>query len=275
MFYFNLRKKGILHTSHSLCKPLLCNFNTRKNINVSKLIKRKNIKSYELNNIEDVEVLLQEKHHDIFQSYPSIKNVNKIIDVRNIPVFKKNENPNNILNKVALHFGDLSYIKGDAAVNGTNHTFELTKEGNGYDCSGNFLKTCGDSLFNDIKYVREENKGKEILLTKGYNSAYKYIIHVAEPYYNETAKLRKCYEYILLTAKQNSLKTIVFPLLGSGISLFKRHDVVVCCLEGIYEFFKDKENMNAIDKVVLCTITDSYWMLLRDSIPLYLDMGVK
>ncbi|GAB68097.1 appr-1-p processing enzyme [Plasmodium cynomolgi strain B] len=275
MFLFKLTKEGTIQTASSLNKPFLCNFKTSKNVNIGKLIKSKKIKSHELNKIEDVELLLQERHHDVFQSYPTIKNVHKIVDVKNIPVFNKNENPDNILSKVALHFGDLSYLRGDAAVNGTNDIFELTKEGNGYDCSGNFLKTCGDALFTEIKTAREQHKGKDILITKGHNSAYKCIIHVVEPYYNETAKLRKCYEDILLTAKMNSLKTIVFPLLGSGISLFKRHDVVVCCLEGIYEFFKEKRNMNSIDKVVLCTITDSHWMLLRDSIPLYLNVTVK
>ncbi|ETW46414.1 hypothetical protein PFMALIP_05320 [Plasmodium falciparum MaliPS096_E11] len=148
------------------------------------------------------------------------------------------------------------------------------KEGNGYDCSGNFLKTCGDELLNDMKNAKEQNKGKSIILTKGYNSSYKHIIHVVEPYYNQTQKLKNCYENILLTAKDNNFKNIVLPLLGSGISLFKKHDVVISCLEGIYEFMKKRDNFNAIEKIILCTITDSYWMLLRDSIYLYLDINI-
>ncbi|SBS86687.1 Appr-1-p processing domain protein, putative [Plasmodium ovale] len=272
MFFFKLITNGTLA---SLNKISLRSYKTNKIVNVRKLVKSKKIKTHEVDSIDDIELLLHEKHHDVLQSYPTIKNVNKVIDVRDIPVFKKCKNPHSILSKVALHFGDLSYLRGDAVVNGTNNVFELTKEGNGYDCSGNFLKTCGDDLFNEIKNIRDQNRGKNILITKGYNSMYKCIIHVVEPYYNETTKLKKCYEDILLTAKKNNLKTIVFPLLGSGISLFKKHDVVICCLEGIYEFLKEKDNFNSIDKVVLTTITDSYWMLLRDSIPLYLDEHTK
>ncbi|SBT80443.1 Appr-1-p processing domain protein, putative [Plasmodium malariae] len=269
-FFFKLTEKGtFLHSS--LFNPFLRNFKTKKNVSINKLIRKKKIRSHELHSIEDIEPLLQEKQHDVFQNYPTIKNMNKIIDVQSIPVFKKNENPYSILNKIALHFGDLSYLKGDVAVNGTNKMFELMKEGNGYDCSGNFLKTCGDSLFNDIKNIRDQNKDKDLLITKGYKSAYKYIIHTVEPYYNETTKLKKCYKDVLLAAKNNSFKTVVFPLLGSGISLFKKHDVVISCLEGIYEFLKEKDNFISVDKVVICTINDTYWMLLRDSIPLYLD----
>ncbi|CRG94683.1 Appr-1-p processing domain protein, putative [Plasmodium gallinaceum] len=273
MFFFKVYKNDIFH--YSFNKIFLRNFKTNKKVNIDKLIKRKKIKSHELYRIEDIELLLQEKNHDVIQEYPTVKNVQKIIDVENLPVFRKDENSNNLLNKIVLHFGDLSYLKGDVAINGTNKIFELMKEGNGYDCSGNFLKICGKFLFEDMKKIREKNKGKKIIITKGYNSAYKSIIHIVEPYYNETAKLKKCYEDILLIAKKNNFKTIIFPLLGSGVSLFKKHDVVICCLEGIYEFLKTKDNFNYIDKIVLCTITDSYWMLLNDSIPLYLDVNIK
>ncbi|VWU49507.1 Appr-1-p processing domain protein, putative [Hepatocystis sp. ex Piliocolobus tephrosceles] len=279
MFFFKLIKKNTVQIP--INKVCLRFFKTKKNVSVSKLIKNKKIKENELYNIEDIELLLNEKRHEILNNYPIITNVNKIINVNDIPVFRKNENAHNILNKIALHFGDLSYLKGDVVVNGTNKVFELTKEGNGYDCAGNFLKTCGDELFDDIKKIRKENESnknesnKNIIITKGYNSAYNNIIHVVEPYYNETEKLKDCYNNILLTAKQNKFKNIVFPLLGSGISLFKKQDVVTCCLEGIYEFLKIKNNFNSINKIILTTITDSYWMLLRDSLPLYLDTEAK
>ncbi|KYN94140.1 Appr-1-p processing domain protein [Plasmodium reichenowi] len=258
----------------TLSKIVIRNYKTSKKINIGKLITKNKIKNHEKHSIEDIELLLHEKHHDVLESHPTIKNVNKIIDVNYLPVFKKNEKQFNILNKIVLHFGDLSYLKGDAVVNGTNKVFELMKEGNGYDCSGNFLKTCGDELLNDMKNAKEQNKGKSIILTKGYNSSYKHIIHVVEPYYNQTQKLKNCYENVLLTAKDNNFKNVVFPLLGSGISLFKKHDVVISCLEGIYEFMKKRDNFNAIEKIILCTITDSYWMLLRDSIYLYLDINI-
>ncbi|CRH01438.1 Appr-1-p processing domain protein, putative [Plasmodium relictum] len=267
MFFFKVNKNGMFQYWSN--KIFLCNLKTNKKVSIDKLIKNKKIKSHELYRIEDIEILLQEKHHDIIQEYPTVKNVQKILDVNSLPVFKKDENSKNLLNKIVLHFG------GDVIINGTNKVFELMKEGNGYDCSSNFLKTCGKALFEDMKKIRENNKGKEMIITKGYNSAYKSIIHVVEPYYNETIKLKKIYEDILLLAKKNNFKTIIFPLLGSGISLFKKHDVVICCLEGIYEFLKIKDNFNSIDKIVLCTITDSYWMLLKDSIPLYLDINIK
>ncbi|CXI90696.1 Appr-1-p processing domain protein [Plasmodium berghei] len=268
MFFSKLVKDSFHNFTN---KKIIRSYKTNKNINLDKLIRNKKIKSHELYKIEDIEILLQEKHHDVSQTYPTINNTNQIVDVKNIPVFKKSENKYNILNKTALHFGDFSYLSGDAIVNGTNKIFELTKDGMGYDCSSNFLKACGNKLFDEIKIIREKNIGKNILITKGYNSSYKYIIHVIEPYYNQTSKLKKCYEDALLIAKENDIKTIVFPLIGSGISLFKKYDVVVCCLEGIYEFIKHKENFNFIDKIVISTNMDSYWILLRDSIPLYLN----
>ncbi|EAA17089.1 ATPase associated with chromosome architecture/replication [Plasmodium yoelii yoelii] len=254
MFFSKLVKESLHNFTNN---KIIRSYKTNKNINLDKLIRNKKIKSHELYKIEDIEILLQEKHHDVSQTYPTINNVNQIVDVKNIPVFKKSEN------------------HGDAIVNGTNKIFELTKDGMGYDCSSNFLKTCGNKLYDEIKIIREKNIGKNILVTKGYNSSYKYIIHVIEPYYNQINELKKCYKDALLIAKENDIKTIVFPLIGSGISLFKKYDVVVCCLEGIYEFIKHKENFNFIEKIVISTNVDSYWMLLRDSIPLYLNENIS
>lgn len=259
---------------HQLNRFFSRNFKTYKKYNIDKLIKKKKIKNHELYNIKDVEILLNENQHDVLKEYPTVPNVHQIIDVKYIPVFRKAETPNNILNKISLHFGDFTYIRGDAVVNGTNTFFSLSKQGSGYDCSSNFLKSCGTKLFEDIENS-QENKTKEIIVTEGYNSCYKCIIHVIEPYYNETEKLQKCYENVLLTAKKHNLKNVVFPLLGSGISLFKKQDVVLCALQGICEFFKRKENFLFFDKIVLCTITDSYWMLLKELMPLYLDIYVE
>lgn len=270
MFYFN---RSSFLCCHAMNNFFVRNCRTHKYI-IDKLIKKKKIKNHELYNIKDVEILLNDNAHDVLREYPTIKNDQKIIDIQYIPVFKKSEKPNNLLNKVALHFGDLTYIKGDAVVNGTNSFFSLTKEGNGYDCSSNFLKSCGMQLFEDMKYNEEKNKGKEIVVTTGYNSCYKCIIHVVEPYYNETERLQKCYEKVLLTAKRHNLKNVVFPLLGSGISVFRKHDVVLSSLQGLSEFLKNEENFFFFEKIVLCTITDSYWMMLKESIPLYLDIYI-
>lgn len=260
---------------YALNKVFLRKFQTYKKYNIEKLIKKKKIKNHQLYNIKDIEILLNENQHEVLRNYPIIENTHKIIDVHDIPVFRKVEVPNNILNKVALHFGDLTYIKGDAVVNGTNAVFTLTKGGVGYDCSSNFLKSCGMQLFEDMKNNQEKNKGKEIVVTEGYNSCFRCIIHVVEPYYNETKLLQTCYEKVLMTAKKHKFKNVVFPLLGSGISLFKKQDVILCALQGISEFLKKKENFLFFDKIVLCTITDPYWMLLNESIPLYLDMYIK
>lgn len=263
VFSFSLNKNGILY------------FRTFQKTNIDKIIKKKRIKNHELHKIDDVEFLLKERRHNISKGYPTIHNVHAIVDVNRLPVFKKVEHKSNPLHKLVLHFGDLSYLRGDVVVNGTNKCFELSKAGHGYDCSDNFLKFCGNELFEEIKRVRDKNKEKELLVTQGYGSAYKYIIHIVEPYYNEIEKLKECYTKVLDVAKKNQLKTIVFPLLGSGISLFPKNDVVLCSLHGIYEFLKIKDNYDSVDKIVLCTITHSYWMLLKESIPLYLDINLS
>lgn len=273
MYVLPLKKGGL--SSFSVNKNVVAYFRTFQKPNIEALIKKKKIKNHELHKIEDIEFLLEERRHDIPKGYPTIQNVHTIVDVNRLPVFKKIEQKKNPLNKLVLHFGDLSYLRGDAAVNGTNKCFDLTKAGNGYDCSDNFLKMCGNQLLEDIKQIRNKNKEKELLVTQGYDSAYKFIIHVVEPYYKETEKLQTCYTQVLSVAKQNQMKTIVFPLLGSGFSLFSKNDVVLCCLHGIHEFIKTKENYQSIDKIVLCTITDSYWMLLKEYIPLYLDININ
>ncbi|KOB87439.1 hypothetical protein PFDG_03294 [Plasmodium falciparum Dd2] len=95
----------------TLSKIVIRNYKTSKKINIGKLITKNKIKNHEKHSIEDIELFLHEKHHDVLESPPPIKNVNKIIGVNFLPVFKKNENQFNILNKIVLPFGGLSQKK--------------------------------------------------------------------------------------------------------------------------------------------------------------------
>lgn len=121
MFFSKLVKDSFHNFTN---KKIIRSYKTNKNINLDKLIRNKKIKSHELYKIEDIEILLQEKHHDVSQTYPTINNTNQIVDVKNIPVFKKSENKYNILNKTALHFGGIINLYSNT------HTHKKKKNNN-------------------------------------------------------------------------------------------------------------------------------------------------
>ncbi|EWC90266.1 hypothetical protein PFNF54_00888 [Plasmodium falciparum NF54] len=152
----------------TLSKIVIRNYKTSKKINIGKLITKNKIKNHEKHSIEDIELLLHEKHHDVLESHPTIKNVNKIIDVNYLPVFKKNENQFNILNKIVLHFGEINNLLEDfKRILQELEKEEVKNEKTEKYCNdihfiNERIKTAKDAYFIEIRNLSEEEQIENI-----------------------------------------------------------------------------------------------------------------
>ena len=112
---------------------------------------------------------------------------------------------------------DITKMNTEAIVNTANDNPTV-----GTGCDFAVYKAAGyDELLkyrvDNIGYVSEG----EAFVTPGFNLMAKYIIHAVSPLYidgehGEEDKLRSCYKNSLRLAKENSIKSIAFPLISTG-----------------------------------------------------------
>lgn len=136
---------------------------------------------------------------------------------------------------------DITKMKCDAIVNSTNSQMI------GYSGVDEMIhELAGPELDNDCANSLPLGLG-DVRITKGYNLGCKYIIHTKGPhwlggYCNEKAILKSCYIRSLNLAKENSCKSIAFPLISSGAYGYPKDKVLKVAVEAINEFLQKPEN---------------------------------
>jgi len=113
---------------------------------------------------------------------------------------------------------DISLLAYDAIVNAANAPLQM---GGGVD--GAIRRKAGIEMENDLRKIGRCAPG-DAIITKGYRLAAKYVIHTVAPMWNsghsESQKdelLTSCYRNAMRLASENSLSTIAFPAIGTGI----------------------------------------------------------
>lgn len=129
----------------------------------------------------------------------------------------------------------------DAIVNAANA--EL-KRGGGV-CGQIFKAASDKELEEECNKLAPINPGESVI-TKGYNLKSKYIIHSVGPIYfdgnqRERETLEAAYKSALSLAVENNLKSLVFPLLSSGIYGYPLDEAAEVAVYTIRDFIKDKD----------------------------------
>ena len=118
------------------------------------------------------------------------------------------------------------------------------KRGGGV-CGQIFKEANDKGLEEECNKLAPINPGESVI-TKGYNLKSKYIIHSVGPIYfdgnkGERETLEAAYRSALDLAMENNLKSVVFPLLSSGIYGYPLDEAAEVAVYTIRDFIRDKD----------------------------------
>lgn len=157
--------------------------------------------------------------------------------------------------------GDITKLKVDAIVNAAN---ESLLGGGGVD--GAIHNVAGEELLEECRKIGGCPTG-EARITKGYKLPAKFVIHTVGPiwrggYKDEIDLLRNAYQNSLKLASNNTIETLAFPNISTGVYGFPKNSaadiavrvvkdyisknkypkkvIFVCFDEQNYEIYKEK-----------------------------------
>jgi O-acetyl-ADP-ribose deacetylase (regulator of RNase III) len=165
------------------------------------------------------------------------------------------------MNRIELLRGDITKLEIDAIVNAANS--ELMG-GGGVD--GAIHRAAGPQLLEECLKIRERQDGcppGEAVITSGGNLKVKFIIHAVGPVWmegkhDEEQLLAKAYRSSLELAVSNSVKTIAFPNISTGVYNFPKKRAAEIAVREVNDFLSNDET---IEKVIFCCYDEENYNL--------------
>ena len=157
--------------------------------------------------------------------------------------------------------GDITKLNVECIVNAANN--QLT-EGSGvcgaiYESAGwrHMQQAC-----NSIGYCETG----DAVITPGFNLPAKHVIHAVGPVYkdgqhNEPDLLKSAYLQSLRLAEDNTITSIAFPLLSTGMYHFPKVDAIKFAFEAIDDF--KNETSGIIKDITICAYNDDDYTLIN------------
>lgn len=157
--------------------------------------------------------------------------------------------------KILIVRGDITKQKVDAIVNAANNSL---LGGGGVD--GAIHRAAGPGLLEECKTLGGCATG-DAKITSGYNLPAGHVIHTVGPVWRggssgEDELLAQCYRSCFRLAEENSLKTIAFPSISTGVYRFPVDRASRIALGEIKKFL---EKNQTIEKVVIVCFTESVY----------------
>ena len=145
--------------------------------------------------------------------------------------------------------GDITKLSIDAIVNAANSRL---MGGGGVD--GAIHRAGGKAVLEEcIKIVNRQGgcKTGEAVITAGGNLPAKYVIHTVGPVWSKSnAKqndlLANCYRNSLKLAIQNSIKTIAFPNISTGVYHFPKQDAARIAIDTVNSFLQHDKFLDEV-----------------------------
>lgn len=160
---------------------------------------------------------------------------------------------------------DITKIEADAIVNAANTSLF----GGSGVCGAIFDAAGYDKMTAACQAIGRCEYG-DAVVTPGFSLPAQWVIHTVGPVYgqhngDEAAILQSCYWQSLRIAQNKRLRTVVFPLISTGIYSYPKEDAVVIAIKSIKEFFEDNPQ-TSIEKVILCAYSDEDKTILDKSL---------
>lgn len=144
--------------------------------------------------------------------------------------------------KLSLVQGDITLQETEAIVNAANTSL---LGGGGVD--GAIHRAGGPKILEECKKIRAKQGGcptGEAVITSGGNMATMYVIHTVGPVWSggnrdEEQLLRNAYYNSLNLAKENSIKSISFPSISTGVYRFPIDKAAKIAITTVKEFIQE------------------------------------
>ena len=165
------------------------------------------------------------------------------------------------MNRIEVLRGDITTLEVDAIVNAANSGL-----GGGGGVDGAIHRAAGPKLVEECKTIRERQGGcppGEAVITTGANLKAKFIIHAVGPTWNggkedEQQLLANAYRNSLILAVSNSVETIAFPNISTGIYRFPKKLAAEIAIREVNDFLN---NDTTIQKVIFCCFDEENFKL--------------
>ncbi|KAI0822535.1 A1pp-domain-containing protein [Trametes gibbosa] len=174
-----------------------------------------------------------------------------------------------LLDRVSLYQGDITKLDVDSIVNAANRSLL-----GGFD--GAIHAAAGPSLLSECKPGRMFNgcNTGDAKITKGYDLPARHIIHTVGPIYSSSnadvkaQQLASCYSTSLQIAANNSLKSIAFPSISTGIYGYPVKDATHIALDVVRKHL-DSADGNKLERAIFVVWSDADKRVYESLIPLY------
>ncbi len=153
--------------------------------------------------------------------------------------------------RAVVKVGDITRENVDAIVNAANSTLlgGGGVDGAIHDAGGRqILKECEEIRRNEFPNGLPTG---EAVITSGGNLTAKFVIHTVGPVYGrnqdkDAELLANCYKNSLDLAVKNSLKTISFPSISTGVFGYPKHEAAQVASQAVKEFLAQNETIEQI-----------------------------
>lgn len=150
--------------------------------------------------------------------------------------------------KIEIIRGDITRLNVDAIVNAANRSL---LGGGGVD--GAIHRAAGQELLEACELLNGCDTG-DAKMTPGFKLTAKHVIHTVGPVWNggknrEKEMLASCYRQSLQIASNNSIRTIAFPNISTGVYGFPKQEAAFIAYETVQLFLTDHSE---IEKVIFC-----------------------
>lgn len=172
---------------------------------------------------------------------------------------------------ICLWKGDITRLNADAIVNAANSGMTGCYRPN-HNCIDNCIhtyagiqlrKTCADIM---EAQGCEEPTG-QAKITPGYNLPCRYVLHTVGPIVNGTLTreherlLESCYNSCLELAAENSLESVAFCCISTGVFMFPNERAAEIAVQTVREFLKKE---TSVKKVIFNVFKDIDYEIYRE-----------
>ena len=165
------------------------------------------------------------------------------------------------MKRIELFRGDITTLEVDAIVNAANSNL---MGGGGVD--GAIHHAAGPKLLEECLRIKERQDGcptGEAVITSGGNLKAKFVIHAVGPIWsngntNEAQLLANAYRNSLVLAASNSVKSIAFPNISTGIYRFPKDRAAEIAIREVKTFLS---NDDVIEKLIFCCFDEENFNL--------------